>query len=92
MGPTLFISAGEASGEHYGALLIEELKRRMSAGGQTGSFFGMGGERMVSAGLDRVVFRIDGWDDTLSATRPDNSSPDHHVWIAVNRSWRAAWR
>jgi len=40
------------------------------------------------AGLDRVVFRIDGWDDTLSATRPDN----HHVWIAVNRSWRAAWR
>ena len=55
MGPTLFISAGEASGEHYGALLIEELKRRMSAGGQTGSFFGMGGERMVSAGLDRVV-------------------------------------
>ena len=55
MGSTLFISAGEASGEHYGALLIEELKRRMSAGGQTGSFFGMGGERMVSAGLDRVV-------------------------------------
>jgi lipid-A-disaccharide synthase len=55
MGPTLFISAGEASGEHYGALLIEELKRRLSALGQTGSFFGMGGERMVSAGLDRVV-------------------------------------
>jgi len=55
MGPTLFISAGEASGEHYGALLIEELKRRLSASGQTGSFFGMGGERMVSAGLRRVV-------------------------------------
>jgi lipid-A-disaccharide synthase len=55
MGPTLFISAGEASGEHYGALMIEELKRRLSASGQTGNFFGMGGERMVSAGLDRVV-------------------------------------
>ena len=55
MGPTLFISAGEASGEHYGALLIEELKRQLAASGQSGSFFGMGGERMVSAGLDRVV-------------------------------------
>ncbi len=55
MGPTLFISAGEASGEHYGALLIEKLKKHLAAIGQTGSFFGMGGERMVSAGLDRVV-------------------------------------
>jgi len=55
MGPTLFISAGEASGDHYGALLIEELKRQLAASGQSGSFFGMGGERMVSAGLDRVV-------------------------------------
>ena len=46
------------------------------------------------AGMDRVVFRIDGWDrrDTSSATPSDNSPADHHVWIAVNRSWRAAWR
>jgi lipid-A-disaccharide synthase len=55
MSPTIFISAGEASGEHYGALLIEDLKRRLAAAGQTASFFGMGGERMVAAGLDRVV-------------------------------------
>jgi len=55
MAPTIFISAGEASGEHYGALLIEALKRQLAASGQTASFFGMGGERMVAAGLDRVV-------------------------------------
>ena len=55
MGPTIFISAGEASGEHYGALLIEALKRQLAAAGQTAAFFGMGGERMVAAGLERVV-------------------------------------
>ena len=55
MSPTIFISAGEASGEYYGALLIEALKRRLAATGQTGIFFGMGGERMVAAGLRRVV-------------------------------------
>ncbi len=55
MPPTLFISAGEASGEHYGALLIESLKKQLAATGQTARFFGMGGERMVEAGLDRVV-------------------------------------
>ncbi|MGA9670696.1 MAG: lipid-A-disaccharide synthase, partial [Terracidiphilus sp.] len=55
MSPTLFISAGEASGEHYGALLIQALKRQLAAVGQTAQFFGMGGDRMVAAGLDRVV-------------------------------------
>jgi lipid-A-disaccharide synthase len=55
MSPTLFISAGEASGEHYGALLIEALKRQLAATGHTAHFFGMGGDRMVAAGLDRVV-------------------------------------
>jgi lipid-A-disaccharide synthase len=55
MSPTLFISAGEASGEHYGALLIQALKRQLAATGQTAQFFGMGGDRMVAAGLDRVV-------------------------------------
>src|ERR1035438_690873 len=55
MSPTILISAGEASGEHYGALLIEALKRQLAETGQTPSFFGMGGERMVAAGLDRVV-------------------------------------
>ena len=55
MPPTIFISAGEASGEHYGALLIDALKKRLSAAGQTASFFGMGGERMSAAGLECVV-------------------------------------
>jgi lipid-A-disaccharide synthase len=55
MSPTIFISAGEASGEHYGALLIEALKKRLSAFGQAARFFGMGGERMVEAGLERIV-------------------------------------
>ena len=55
MPPTIFISAGEASGEHYGALLIEALKKQLAASGQTASFFGMGGERMAAAGLERIV-------------------------------------
>ena len=55
MPSTIFISAGEASGEHYGALLIDSLKRKLAASGQSATFFGMGGERMASAGLDVVV-------------------------------------
>jgi lipid-A-disaccharide synthase len=55
MPPTIFISAGEASGEHYGALLIDALTKRLSAAGHTASFFGMGGERMKAAGLECVV-------------------------------------
>jgi lipid-A-disaccharide synthase len=56
MAPTIFISAGEASGEHYGALLIEALKQRLAARNDPpAAFFGMGGERMVAAGLDPVV-------------------------------------
>jgi lipid-A-disaccharide synthase len=53
--PTIFISAGEASGEHYGVLLVEALKRQLASAGKTASFFGMGGERMAAAGLRRVV-------------------------------------
>jgi lipid A disaccharide synthetase len=30
MSPTIFISAGGASGEHYGALLIEALKKQFA--------------------------------------------------------------
>jgi lipid-A-disaccharide synthase len=50
--PTIFISAGEASGEHYGALLIEALRKQSPT---ELTFTGMGGPRMVSAGLDRIV-------------------------------------
>jgi lipid-A-disaccharide synthase len=55
MSSSIFISAGEASGEHYGALVIGALKRQLAAKGQAASFFGMGGERMAAAGLDCVV-------------------------------------
>jgi lipid-A-disaccharide synthase len=55
MSSGIFISAGEASGEAYGALLIEELRRQLAAQGREASFFGMGGPRMVAAGLDCVV-------------------------------------
>jgi lipid-A-disaccharide synthase len=55
MPPTIFISAGEASGEHYGALLVEALRARLSASGQTAGFFGMGGPRMQAAGVELEV-------------------------------------
>ena len=54
-GPDIFISAGEASGEHYGALLVDALQKRLAAAGQTAQFFGMGGARMATAGLEVVV-------------------------------------
>lgn len=54
--PTIFISAGEASGEHYGALLMDALKRQsIEQGREEIKFVGMGGPRMVAAGLDRIV-------------------------------------
>jgi lipid-A-disaccharide synthase len=45
------VSAGEASGDAYGAQLIEAL-RRLEPGAQ---FFGMGGEKMRAAGCDVQV-------------------------------------
>jgi lipid-A-disaccharide synthase len=47
----ILISAGEASGEMYGAGLIEALKRRDPAL----EFFGVGGQRMRDAGCNTVV-------------------------------------
>jgi lipid-A-disaccharide synthase len=55
MSPGIFISAGEASGEHYGALLAAALERRLAAAGKSAQLFGMGGERMEAAGVERVV-------------------------------------
>jgi lipid-A-disaccharide synthase len=49
--PRIFLSAGEASGDHYGALLLLELRRRHP--GLTS--FGLGGKEMEAAGLSRVV-------------------------------------
>ena len=57
MGLNIFISAGEASGEHYGALLISALQQKLRAQnrGAGAAFFGMGGERMAAAGLESIV-------------------------------------
>lgn len=52
---SIFISAGEASGEHYGALLIDALQQQLAARGQSASFFGMGSARMEQAGLQIVT-------------------------------------
>lgn len=52
---TIFISAGEASGEHYGALLTAALRRRLQSAGTAAHFIGMGGVRMEAAGLERIV-------------------------------------
>ena len=53
--PNIFLSAGEASGEAYGALLLEELRARCAAMSATPRFFGMGGARMEALGFERVV-------------------------------------
>ena len=47
MPPSIFISAGEASGEHYGALVITALKKQLAVAGQNAQFFGMGGQPLV---------------------------------------------
>ena len=59
----ILISAGEASGEMYGAQLIEALRRQqaLNMAGEgarprhTLEFFGVGGEKMRAAGCDTVV-------------------------------------
>ena len=47
----IFLSAGEASGDHYGAELITVLRRSLP----NADFFGLGGTKMESAGLNRVI-------------------------------------
>jgi lipid-A-disaccharide synthase len=49
--PKIFLSAGEASGEHYGAQLIPAIRRLMP----DGEFFGLGGQRMEALGFRRIV-------------------------------------
>jgi lipid-A-disaccharide synthase len=55
----ILISAGEASGEMYGALLMEALRRLAGEGARATQteleFFGVGGDRMRAAGCDTVV-------------------------------------
>jgi lipid-A-disaccharide synthase len=49
--PRIFLSAGEASGEHYGTLLITALRRLEPEA----DFFGLGGQRMRALGFRAVV-------------------------------------
>lgn len=49
--PRIFLSAGEASGDYYGAQIIAELRTRLPEL----TCFGLGGIEMGAAGLDRVV-------------------------------------
>jgi len=53
--PLIFISAGEASGEHYGALLADSIRQQFAAKGETAELVGMGGTRMAAAGVECVV-------------------------------------
>lgn len=49
--PNIFLSAGEASGEHYGAALISALRQI----DPSIDFFGLGGQRMQQLGMRRIV-------------------------------------
>ncbi len=53
--PLLFISAGEASGEHYGTQLITAIQQQAATLQLNPAFFGMGGARMAAAGCQRIV-------------------------------------
>jgi lipid-A-disaccharide synthase len=48
---SIFISAGEASGDFYGTQLITEIRKRLP----DATFFGLGGRDMAAAGMERVV-------------------------------------
>ncbi len=52
MTPSIFISAGEASGEFYGAELASALRQRFAP---KADLIGMGGPRMAAAGVECVV-------------------------------------
>ncbi|HEV2709637.1 MAG TPA: lipid-A-disaccharide synthase [Edaphobacter sp.] len=49
--PCIFLSAGEASGDYYGAQLIAELRTRLPQL----TCFGLGGTAMAGAGMERIV-------------------------------------
>ncbi|HUY80911.1 MAG TPA: lipid-A-disaccharide synthase [Acidobacteriaceae bacterium] len=49
--PRIFLSAGEASGEHYGTALIPAIRKHLP----NAEFFGLGGQRMEALGMRRIV-------------------------------------
>ncbi len=54
MNPTALIVSGEASGERYGALLVNALRGRMSL-----DWFGLGGEEMQASGVELLAHAKD---------------------------------
>ncbi len=55
MNASIFISAGEASGELYGAQLAVALRDHLARNGKHANLFGMGGPRMAAAGVECLV-------------------------------------
>jgi len=53
--PSIFISAGEASGEFYGAQLAAALAQYPNSKGERAELWGMGGPHMAAAGVDCIV-------------------------------------
>src|SRR5882724_7698904 len=53
--PRIFFSAGEASGDHYGAQLIHTLRETLPAA----TFTGLGGTEMETAGQQRIIHAED---------------------------------
>ncbi len=53
-GPAVLISAGEASGDHHAASLMRAVQS-LREGATPIRFFGLGGQAMAAAGLDRVA-------------------------------------
>ncbi|MBM3324417.1 MAG: lipid-A-disaccharide synthase, partial [Calditrichaeota bacterium] len=49
--PTIFVSAGEVSGDAHGAGVISALRKRFS----NANFFGIGGDRMAAAGVELLA-------------------------------------
>lgn len=78
----LLISAGETSGDRLGAALIEELFKNH----QDVSCFGMGGDRMEAAGLNRLVSSSDV--SVVGLTEVVRKLPV--IWRARRRLIRAA--
>ncbi|MCY3969860.1 MAG: lipid-A-disaccharide synthase [Acidobacteria bacterium] len=52
--PAVLISAGEASGDHHAARMMEAT-RRLTRDGRRITFFGLGGDAMAAAGLEPVA-------------------------------------
>lgn len=53
--PKIFIAAGEASGDVFGAKLLTQLKERFP----NASFIGVGGQEMLKAGLSHSLFPME---------------------------------